>query len=111
MPAEKPTPTMDKLQHAASHQGRFAPQRSSILPHNPVKLAASKATLELTDEKEDSCWPVAGPPFFLAGRPRAPSFKPLQKQQGTPVHSLPACLSAPFTPSTPDPPPYPPKQR
>jgi len=54
MPEDKPTPTMDKLQHAASHQGRFAPQRSLILPHNPVKLAASQATLELTDEKRQA---------------------------------------------------------
>ena len=51
MPEEKPTPKMDKQQHAASHKGRFAPQRSSILPHNTVKLAASKATLELTDHE------------------------------------------------------------
>ena len=38
---------MVELQRAAALD-RFAPQRSSILPHNTVKLAASKATLELT---------------------------------------------------------------
>lgn len=47
----KPNSPMVKLPLAASRLGRFAPQRSSILPHNPVKLAASKATLELTDDK------------------------------------------------------------
>ncbi len=35
---------------AASPLGRFAPQLSSILSHNTVKLAASKAMLELTAE-------------------------------------------------------------